>query len=139
MTFALDLQETALATQRKFWKNEYLLEFQILSISSEECSNKQGTNDGSCASGFGVCCISKHFVCSFKNSQNLSFKSYLFALQQPCHVEERQVKTVPTLSKQQPPQLPPVHVPTKFVRAPLIYAGWFSYFPFTSSQSKINS
>ena len=28
---------------------------------SEECSNKGGTNGGSCASGFGVCCICKHF------------------------------------------------------------------------------
>ena len=26
---------------------------------SEECSNKGGTNGGSCASGFGVCCTCK--------------------------------------------------------------------------------
>ena len=30
---------------------------------SEECSNKGGTNGGSCASGFGVCCTCKlHFT-----------------------------------------------------------------------------
>ena len=26
---------------------------------SEECSNKGGTNAGSCAQGFGVCCTCK--------------------------------------------------------------------------------
>ena len=31
----------------------------ILSLYSEECSNKGGTNAGSCASGFGVCCTCK--------------------------------------------------------------------------------
>ena len=25
----------------------------------EECSSKGGTNDGSCASGYGVCCVCK--------------------------------------------------------------------------------
>ena len=28
----------------------------------EECSNKGGTEDGSCASGYGVCCICKHTI-----------------------------------------------------------------------------
>ena len=28
-------------------------------IFSEECSDKGGTNAGSCASGFGVCCTCK--------------------------------------------------------------------------------
>ena len=26
----------------------------------EECSSKGGTNDGSCASGYGVCCVCKY-------------------------------------------------------------------------------
>ena len=26
----------------------------------EECSSKGGTNDGSCASGYGVCCLCKY-------------------------------------------------------------------------------
>ena len=30
-----------------------------LYYSSEECSNKGGSNGGSCASGFGVCCTCK--------------------------------------------------------------------------------
>jgi hypothetical protein len=34
----------------------------ILYIYSEECSSKSGTNDGSCASGFGVCCVCKIHV-----------------------------------------------------------------------------
>ena len=28
----------------------------------EECSSKSGKNDGSCASGFGVCCTCKFFL-----------------------------------------------------------------------------
>ena len=31
----------------------------FLSHYREECSNKGGTNDGSCAAGFGVCCTCK--------------------------------------------------------------------------------
>ena len=31
-------------------------------ICSEECSDKGGTNEGSCASGFGVCCVRKHKI-----------------------------------------------------------------------------
>ena len=27
---------------------------------SEECSSKNGQQDGSCASGFGVCCVCKY-------------------------------------------------------------------------------
>ena len=34
-----------------------------LNFFSEECSNKGGTNGGSCASGFGVCCTCElHFT-----------------------------------------------------------------------------
>ena len=36
-----------------------LFTFSIHKIFSEECSTKGGTNGGSCASGFGVCCICK--------------------------------------------------------------------------------
>merc|ERR1712037_228624 len=32
---------------------------------AEECSTKGGTNDGTCASGFGVCCICKFIVIKF--------------------------------------------------------------------------
>ena len=28
-------------------------------IFREECSNKGGTNGGSCASGYGICCVCK--------------------------------------------------------------------------------
>jgi len=39
---------------------------------AEECSNKGGTNDGSCASGFGVCC-SFSLSCGKSNSENNSY------------------------------------------------------------------
>ena len=32
----------------------------------EECSSKGGTNDGSCASGYGVCCVCKYQRVSFR-------------------------------------------------------------------------
>ena len=38
----------------KYW----ILFFIFFSLDSEECSNIGGTNGGSCAEGFGVCCIS---------------------------------------------------------------------------------
>ena len=38
----------------------------------EECSARGGTNDGTCASGFGVCCVSKY---QSKNAPNLAQKS----------------------------------------------------------------
>ena len=43
------------------------MSLQILtSYHREECSNKGGTSDGSCASGFGVCCICKSMsYCSY--------------------------------------------------------------------------
>ena len=33
-----------------------------MSFSSEECSSKGGTYEGSCASGFGVCCSCKMYI-----------------------------------------------------------------------------
>ncbi len=36
-----------------------------------ECSSRGGTNAGSCASGFGVCCVSKFFL---KKSDELFWK-----------------------------------------------------------------
>ena len=44
----------------------YLLSY----IFREECSNKGGSNDGSCAAGFGVCCVCK-FQKVFLKSENL--------------------------------------------------------------------
>ena len=34
----------------------------IVFFFSEECSSKGGTNDGTCASGFGVCCTCKFLL-----------------------------------------------------------------------------
>ena len=42
-----------------FWKFYQNYDF------SEECSNKGGTNEGSCASGFGVCCSCKFNIIPF--------------------------------------------------------------------------
>lgn len=44
----------------------------IITYSSEECSNKGGTNGGSCASGFGVCCIFS-LGCGGSSSENCTY------------------------------------------------------------------
>jgi hypothetical protein len=52
---------------------------------AEECSNKGGTNDGSCASGFGVCC-SFSLGCGSSNSENNSYivQSGATSISNPC-------------------------------------------------------
>jgi len=52
---------------------------------AEECSNKGGTNDGSCASGFGVCC-SFSLGCGSTNSENNSYiiQSSSTSISNPC-------------------------------------------------------
>ena len=47
-------------------------------IFREECTNKGGSNDGSCAAGFGVCCVCK-FQKVFLKSEILQ-KFYLILL-----------------------------------------------------------
>ncbi|XP_040583175.1 uncharacterized protein [Lepeophtheirus salmonis] len=42
-------------------------------FSSEECSQKGGQIDGTCASGFGVCCIFKLVACGGAISQNCTY------------------------------------------------------------------
>ena len=44
---------------------DIIFKCKILLNFSEECSTKGGTNDGTCASGFGVCCICKFIVVKF--------------------------------------------------------------------------
>jgi len=52
---------------------------------SEECSTKGGTNDGTCASGFGVCCIFS-LSCGGSSSENQTYivQSSTTALTSPC-------------------------------------------------------
>merc|ERR1712228_1015685 len=52
---------------------------------SEECSNKGGKNDGSCASGFGVCCTFT-MGCSGSSSENSTYivQSSVTSLTSPC-------------------------------------------------------
>merc|ERR1711992_98296 len=52
---------------------------------SEECSNKGGTNDGSCASGFGVCCTFT-LSCGGSSSENSTYivQSSVTSLTSPC-------------------------------------------------------
>merc|ERR1719491_1536813 len=52
---------------------------------AEECSNKGGTNDGSCAAGFGVCCTFS-LACGGSASQNLTYlvQSSVTSLTSPC-------------------------------------------------------
>ena len=53
--------EMVLAIQGKLQLNpNYYIGQKVMShgvFFSEECSSKGGTQDGSCASGFGVCCV----------------------------------------------------------------------------------
>ncbi len=55
---ALVLQSKSFASYQ-CWKSGNYLSEPSFSDCREECSNKGGTSSGSCASGFGVCCISK--------------------------------------------------------------------------------
>merc|ERR1712223_2254522 len=52
---------------------------------AEECSNKGGTNDGSCASGFGVCCTFS-LSCGGSASENQTYlvQSSVTSLTSPC-------------------------------------------------------
>merc|ERR1711971_697687 len=52
---------------------------------SEECSTKGGTNDGSCASGFGVCCVFS-LSCGDTSSENQTYlvQSLTTSLTSPC-------------------------------------------------------
>merc|ERR1719362_1489130 len=52
---------------------------------AEECSTKGGTNDGTCASGFGVCCIFA-LSCGGSASENQTYlvQSSVTTLTSPC-------------------------------------------------------
>merc|ERR1712048_1424345 len=52
---------------------------------SEECTSKGGTNDGSCASGFGVCCTFA-LSCGKSSSENQTYlvQSTVTSLTSPC-------------------------------------------------------
>merc|ERR1712066_1221443 len=52
---------------------------------AEECSTKGGSNDGSCASGFGVCCVFA-LSCGGSASENLTYivQSSVTTLTSPC-------------------------------------------------------
>jgi len=54
-------------------------------FTAEECSNIGGTNEGSCASGFGVCCISA-LACGDSSSTNNSYivQAGVTTLTSPC-------------------------------------------------------
>lgn len=54
-------------------------------FTAEECSNKGGTNEGSCASGFGVCCVMA-LACGDSSSVNNSYivQSGVTTLSSPC-------------------------------------------------------
>merc|ERR1719418_519410 len=52
---------------------------------AEECSNKGGTSSGSCASGFGVCCVFT-LSCGGSASENQTYlvQSSVTTLTSPC-------------------------------------------------------
>lgn len=51
---------------------------------AEECSNKGGTNGGSCASGFGVCCTFT-IGCGGSTSENCTYFEYSGSNSGPCN------------------------------------------------------
>ena len=55
----------------------------IFSFYSEECSNKAGTNAGSCASGFGVCCTCK-WLGGIQQLHGHNFSIFLPPPSSPC-------------------------------------------------------
>ncbi len=61
----------------------------------QECSSKGGNNGGSCASGFGVCCISMQFFLELANDV-MVYWSYV--IQSLCLAEPPRQKTAPTLT-----------------------------------------
>ncbi len=68
----------------------------FLIVRREECSNKGGTSSGSCASGFGVCCISKLEFAGFL----LAEIGNLYAVEQfqlQLVVVDQHLTTAPTL------------------------------------------
>ena len=94
---------------------------------SEECSDKGGLNEGSCASGFGVCCVRKlnHLLIIACLKCTYILLNYYFQLL--LVVEEHLVKITPILFRQPLqllPLLPALLATTKFVRVPLIFAGY---------------
>jgi len=54
-------------------------------FTAEECSNKGGVNEGSCASGFGVCCVLK-LACGDSTTANNSYivQTSVTTLTSPC-------------------------------------------------------
>ena len=42
-------------------------------FSSSECSSKSGSADGSCAAGFGVCCVVSTSTCGSTVSTNITY------------------------------------------------------------------
>ena len=49
----------SISAKRSYYKLDFIAKSINVYYFSEECSNKGGTNGGSCASGFGVCCTCK--------------------------------------------------------------------------------
>ena len=81
----------------------------------EECSAKGGTSDGSCASGFGVCCVSKCFKIKDTIAQVTS--THFFLQQLLWAAEVHRAKTTLTSFKDQPQVHLQVPAPTQFVLA----------------------
>ena len=80
MIFVLEEAKMVLVIQRMFeskflnkihskWKQFYSYLFR------EECSNRGGKNDGSCAQGYGVCCTCRRFLTIFLKINNVIFKN----------------------------------------------------------------
>ena len=60
--FVKALLEMEPVSQRRYKILKNRLEVTYLIDYREECSSKNGVSDGSCASGFGVCCIGMYLT-----------------------------------------------------------------------------
>ncbi len=66
----------------------------MIFFSSEECSNRGGTNAGTCADGFGVCCTCKYLNKKYESTD----ETFLLFLLKLLSVAERlSLKTARTL------------------------------------------
>jgi len=68
MLAMLEATKMELATQSILFNNSMLIEFDKFYLIRDECDQRGGTNEGSCAEGYGVCCTCKYFRLKFNSN-----------------------------------------------------------------------
>ena len=46
---------------------------------AEECSNRDGVESGTCADGFGVCCVSKYYLDTLRTFRHFGINYVLWS------------------------------------------------------------